>query len=58
MAKAPGFTITLPDEALAMIKQLEPVGLYGTNRAEIARQLILDHLKLLRANATLPAKAE
>jgi Arc/MetJ-type ribon-helix-helix transcriptional regulator len=42
-------TIVLPDEALAMFEQLYSSGLYGKNRGEVARQLILDMLKRLVA---------
>lgn len=50
MATAPGntsFTITLPDEAIETMMDLLPSKIYGTNRAEIARSLILDMLKRL-----------
>ncbi len=52
MAVAPGnqqFSVTLPDEAIEMMKDLEKTKLYGTNRGEIARALILDMLKQLAA---------
>jgi hypothetical protein len=52
MATKPGhtsFTITLPDEVIEMIMDLERSKIYGTNRAEIARSLILDMLKQLAA---------
>lgn len=48
MATAPGntsFTITLPDEVIEAMMFLRAEKLYGTNRAEIARALILDMLK-------------
>jgi Arc/MetJ-type ribon-helix-helix transcriptional regulator len=41
------FQVTLPNEALVMFEQLYSSGLYGKNRAEVARQLILDMLKKL-----------
>lgn len=41
------FSITLPDQAIAMMKQLERIGLHGTNRAEVARALILSRLEEL-----------
>lgn len=50
MAVAEGntaFTITLPDQAIKMLEQLKGTGLYGRNRADIARSLILDALKQL-----------
>ena len=52
MATAPGhtpFTITLPDEVIETMMDLEPSKVYGTNRAEIARSLIQDMLKQLHA---------
>lgn len=52
MATAPGntsFTITLPDEVIETMMDLKPSKMYGTNRAEIARSLILDMLKRLAA---------
>ena len=52
MATAPGntsFTITLPDEVIETMMDLLPSKAYGTNRAEIARALILDMLKRLHA---------
>lgn len=53
MATAPGhtsFSITLPDEVIETMMDLQPTKLYGTNRAEIARSLILDMLKRLHAD--------
>jgi hypothetical protein len=41
------FSITLPAQAIDMIKQLEPLGLHGSSRGEIARKLILDQLTYL-----------
>lgn len=52
MASAPGntsFTITLPDEVIETMMDLQASKIYGTNRAEIARSLILDMLKQLAA---------
>jgi hypothetical protein len=52
MAAAPGntsFTVTLPDEVIETMMDLLPSKIYGTNRAEIARTLILDMLKQLSA---------
>jgi hypothetical protein len=43
------FTITLPDEAIETMMDLQPSKLYGATRAEIARSLILDMLKRLAA---------
>ena len=56
MAVAPGntqFSITLPDEVLDQMKQLERDKLYGSNRGEIARSLILDALKVLKAQGSI-----
>ena len=60
MATAPGntsFTITLPDEAVETMMDLLPSKLYGTNRAEIARSLILDMLKKLAADGLVRLRA-
>jgi hypothetical protein len=48
-----GFTIKLAAPALAMIEQLKPLGIFGSNRAEIARGLIEDRLKQLLADGTV-----
>lgn len=48
MATAPGntsFSITLPDEIIDSIMFLQHCKLFGTNRGEIARGLILDMFK-------------
>ncbi|WP_421936923.1 hypothetical protein [Phenylobacterium sp.] len=45
MASTKPFTVTLPQQALDMIEDLKAVGLYGNNRAEIARALILARLE-------------
>jgi Arc/MetJ-type ribon-helix-helix transcriptional regulator len=47
--KTESFSITLPLQAIEMIESLISEGLYGTKKAEIARQLILDQLKVLKA---------
>ncbi|MCW5696982.1 MAG: hypothetical protein KIS96_09660 [Bauldia sp.] len=52
MATAPGttsFNVTLPDEIIETMMQLLPSKAYGTNRAEIARTLIIDMLKQMHA---------
>jgi hypothetical protein len=52
MANAPGhtsFTVTLPNEVIETMMDLLPSKMYGANRAEIARSLILDMLKDLAA---------
>lgn len=41
------FTITLPNEVIETMMDLLPSKMYGTNRGEIARALILDMLKRL-----------
>lgn len=50
------FTITLPRQALAMIEKLKDVGLYGTNRGEICRALILARLEDVIAKGVLRAE--
>ena len=52
MATGPGntqFSITLPNEAIEMIDDLRATKLWGSNRGEIARNLVLDILKQLAA---------
>ena len=52
MATAEGntsFTVTLPDEIIETMMDLLPSKAWGTNRGEIARQLIIDMLKRLHA---------
>ena len=41
--------VRLPRQAVEMLDALVPIGLYGTNRGEVARTLILDQLKRIRA---------
>ena len=53
MAAKDGFTIKLAPEALAMMAQLKPLGVWGSSRAEIARSLIDDRLKQLLADKTV-----
>jgi Arc/MetJ-type ribon-helix-helix transcriptional regulator len=43
------FNVTLPDQVIETMMTLKSSGLYGTNRAEIARALIQDMLKRLAA---------
>jgi hypothetical protein len=45
--------VRLPQEALVLMDQLKSVGLYGSNRGEIARSLILDQLKRLVAEQVI-----
>jgi hypothetical protein len=49
MAAKDGFTIKLDPAALAMMEQLKPLGIFGSSKAEIARNLIEDRLKQLLA---------
>ena len=52
MATASGnksFSITLPNEIVETMMDLLPSKAWGTNRGEIARQLIIDQLKRLDA---------
>lgn len=42
-----GFTIRLPVQAIEMIEDLIPTGLYGSSRAEVARSLVLSRLEQL-----------
>lgn len=41
--------VRLPRQAVEMLDALISVGLYGSNRGEVARALILDQLKRIRA---------
>jgi hypothetical protein len=52
------FTVTLPKQAVAMLDQLKVVGLHGSNRAEIARSLILSRLEQLVANGIVSRPSE
>ncbi len=45
-------TVRLPSAAVAMIDDLID-SVYGTNRADVARSLILDHLKKLAAEGVI-----
>jgi hypothetical protein len=48
MAETTAFTIVLPNQVIEMIeKDLVPTGLYGKNRAEAARYLIVTRLEQL-----------
>ena len=53
MVAKDGFTVKLAPEALAMMEQLKPLGIWGSSRAEIARSLIEDRLKQLLADNTV-----
>jgi hypothetical protein len=41
------FSITLPAQAVALMKRLEGTGYFGASRGEVARDLILAHLRHL-----------
>lgn len=58
MGKTTPFTVTLPEPAVRLIIALIPGGLHGSTRAEVARTLILDQLKLLRAQGLKEAEGE
>ena len=46
MPESSQFSISLPNQAIEMIENgLIPSGLFGTKRAEVCRNLILDMLK-------------
>ena len=47
------FTVTLPDEIIESMMDLKPSKAWGQNRAEIARQLIIDMLKRLHAEGVV-----
>lgn len=49
MSGTKSYTITVPDHAVRMIEHLIPEGLYGSNRAAVSANLILDQLKRLKA---------
>jgi hypothetical protein len=52
------FSITLPAQAVQMIKQLVALGLHGSSRGEIARKLILDQLTYLAGQGIVkPARS-
>jgi Arc/MetJ-type ribon-helix-helix transcriptional regulator len=38
------FSVTLPGQAVDLIKQLVALGLHGSSRAEVVRKLVLDQL--------------
>ncbi len=42
-------TVTLPAQVVRRMEELIPEGYHGASRAEVARTLILDQLKLLKA---------
>jgi Arc/MetJ-type ribon-helix-helix transcriptional regulator len=60
MAKPPAtqstkpFTVVLPAKAAERLEILVDSGLYGSNRAEVARNIILQHLQDLWKSGKLP----
>ncbi len=60
MAKAPvtpetkPFTIVLPARAAERLEILVETGLYGTSRAQVASNIILQHLQDLWKSGKLP----
>jgi Arc/MetJ-type ribon-helix-helix transcriptional regulator len=60
MAKPPGnpdttpFTIVLPRKAAERLEILVETGLYGASRAEVAKNIILQHLQDLWKSGKLP----
>jgi hypothetical protein len=49
------FSITLPVETVAIMKRLEGTGYFGSSRGEVARELILAHLRHLGGPAIADA---
>ena len=47
-------TVTLPVEILEVLEELIEERTYGTSRAQVGAQLILDHVKLLRVQGIVP----
>jgi hypothetical protein len=41
------FSITLPEQAVEMMRRLEGTGFFSSSRGEVARELILAHLRYL-----------
>ena len=52
------FSITVPSPADRLMRSLIPGGLHGATRAEVARALILDQLKVLVAQGLKEAEVE
>lgn len=48
------FTVVLPEKAADRLEILVETGLYGSNRAEVARNIILQHLQELWKSGKLP----
>ena len=51
-------TVTLPAQVARTMEALIPDGLHGATRAEVARTLILDQLKTLKAQSVTVITAE
>ncbi|MEQ1782698.1 MAG: hypothetical protein ABMA14_15145 [Hyphomonadaceae bacterium] len=60
MAKPPAsqgtkpFTVVLPEKAADRLEILVETGLYGSSRAEVAKNIILQHLQELWKSGKLP----
>lgn len=54
-SKTVQFSITLPVEAVELMRKLARVGLYGTSRGEVARELILSQLRELARDSVSQA---
>ncbi len=60
MAKPPAssdtkpFTVVLPSKAAERLEILVETGLYGSTRAEVAKNIILQHLQDLWKSGKLP----
>jgi hypothetical protein len=51
------FTIALPEQAIAMMKELQVGGLHGPSRGEIARKLIFDQLTYLQGRGIVKPRS-
>jgi hypothetical protein len=57
MARTTQLSIRLPDKAIEMIEEdLIPTGLYGANRAEVCKSLILSRLEQLLGEGIVTAR--
>jgi Arc/MetJ-type ribon-helix-helix transcriptional regulator len=45
--------VRLPPQAIELVDQLVLLGIYGSNRGEVTRQLILDQLKRLASERVI-----
>ncbi len=48
------FTVVLPEKAADRLEILVETGLYGSSRAEVAKNIILQHLQELWKSGKLP----